>query len=192
MAAPADLCATSDFRPIPHARNATMKAAPWRLAFSTAPATARARREKRCFAAGALVAALLLAHCSALSSDAAPMAPPSDYGVLIANALKSFKGFAEYGQFQISGLRWVHATTGWSWLACVRYQDHGHPRVYAFFINNGAVVNARYDIVMDQCGAQQYVPFDPATGTIATPPAPLASPSLPPPNALSPLRDPIY
>ena len=113
----------------------------------------------------------MLAHCSALppKNAAAPAAPPK-YGALVSDALKKFKEFSLYSNFEISDLRWVHAATGWSWLTCVRYSDdHGHRRVYSFFINDNAVVNARYDILADRCGAQQYVPFDVTTGTVGSP-----------------------
>jgi hypothetical protein len=32
--------------------------------------------------------------------------------------------------------------------------DHGHLRTYALFIQNGAVVDARYAVQSDSCGAQ--------------------------------------
>lgn len=134
-------------------------------------AAARSSRLRAVLRPAALLATLIaLAHCSVAPPDAsAHQAAPVNYGPLIANALKAFRGFAEYGDFQISGPRWVHALTGWSWLVCVRYDDHGHRRFYAFFIDDNSIVNARYDILMDQCGAQQYVPFDATTGAIGSP-----------------------
>ena len=122
--------------------------------------------------APALFAALLmLAGCSAvpLQDSAEPAAPPSSYGRLVSDALKKFKDYTNYSNFEISNARWVHASTGWNWLICVRYNDGAHARFYSFFIDNNAVVNQRYDIVTDQCSVQQYLPFDATTGTVGSP-----------------------
>jgi hypothetical protein len=153
--------------------DAMMKATPWR----------RAEIAKSCVftpllaTAAALGAAIMLAQCNALPpEDAAQPAPPANYGVLIANALKAFNGYAFYSNFQISSLRWVHAATGWSWLTCVRYNDHGQQRFYSFFLDDKSVINARYDVRTDQCAAQQYLPFDVATGTVGSPTAVLQQP----------------
>jgi hypothetical protein len=119
----------------------------------------------------ALFAALvMLAGCSAVQlQDAAEPATPPSYGTLVSGALKKFKNYASYSNFEISGARWVHATTGWNWLICVRYNDGGRERYYSFFIDNNAVVNQRYDTVTDQCAVQQYLPFDASTGTVGSP-----------------------
>jgi hypothetical protein len=143
--------------------DATMKATKWRHT---------ARKLKRCEprTAAVLAASILLAHCSAMPpEDPTQPAPPANYGLLVSTAVKSFKGFADYSNFGISGLRWVHAASGWSWLTCLRYVDHGKQRFYAFFINGNRVVNARYDVRTDQCAAQQYVPFDAAGGAVGSP-----------------------
>jgi hypothetical protein len=118
-------------------------------------------------AAALFTALIVLADCSAVPAEnAAQPNAPSDYGVLISEALKKFKDIYSNHGFEISGLRWVHAATGWNWLACVRYDDHGHRRTYVFFIMNNAVVNSRYDIEIDGCAAQTYEPFDVMTGAI--------------------------
>ena len=114
---------------------------------------------------------MVAARCSTLPPEknaAEPVAQPA-YGALVANTVKGFKPFAGYSNFEISGLRWVAAETGRNWLACLRYRDHGQLRFYSFFIANNAVVNARYAVVTDRCGAQQYVPFDITTGTVGSP-----------------------
>ncbi|MGA8616638.1 MAG: hypothetical protein WB760_34065 [Xanthobacteraceae bacterium] len=113
---------------------------------------------------------IMLANCSAvpLMDSAQPAASPQ-YGGLVSDALKKFKDYTSYSNFEISGPRWVHATTGWNWLVCVRYNDGGHQRFYSFFIDGNKVVDQRYDIVTDQCGLQQYVPFDATTGTVGSP-----------------------
>jgi len=163
----------------------TMKATPWR-------AFVRSFRCRIRQIAKLLAASIVLAQCSAIApQDPTQPAPPTDYGPLVSAALKSFKGFADYGNFGISGLRWVHAPTGWSWLTCVRYVDHGRQRFYAFFINDQKVVNARYDVRTDQCARQQYVPFNAATGALDSP----TMPSQPSSHALGApllLQGPIY
>ena len=115
---------------------------------------------------------VVVAQCSALPAQntAQPEQPP-DYGALVANNVKTFKPFAGYTDFQISGLRWVQTETGWSWLVCLRYDDRGQRRFYSFFIRDNSVINARYDVLTDRCAAQPYTPFDPATGTIGAAPA---------------------
>jgi hypothetical protein len=120
--------------------------------------------------AALLAACALLEQCSAVpvESAAAPP-PPSNYGML-ANAVKGFKSFASYSDFEISAPRWVHAETGWNWLVCLRYEDHGQRRYYAVFFQGDSVVNSRYDVITDRCRAQQYVPIDLTTGTIKSPP----------------------
>ena len=142
--------------------------------------------------AAPITAAMLLSACSAmpLTGNAAPPAGPANYGALVGAALRGFSGYAGYSNFEISAPRWLHAATGWNWLTCVRYYDRGQRRTYVFFIDNGAVVASRYGVVTDGCGAQQYLPFDAATGTVTAPaPVPVS------PEPLSPmaiLQQPIY
>jgi hypothetical protein len=148
---------------------------------------------RRAAAAAALVtASMLLADCSAvpLAENAAPAAPPANYGVPVGTTLKAFTGYPGYSNFEISEPRWVHATTGWNWLTCVRYFERGLRRTYVFFMDNGAVVSSRYGVITDRCGAQQYWPFDPATGAVTAPaPAPIPQqPMWPAPT----LQQPIY
>jgi hypothetical protein len=121
--------------------------------------------------AALLAACALVEQCSAVpvESAAAP-SPPSNYGVLASNTVKGFKPFTTYRDFEISAPRWVHAETGWNWLVCLRYEDRGQQNYYAIFIQGDSVVNSRYDILTDHCGAQQYVPFDLMTGVIKSPP----------------------
>lgn len=147
-----------------------MKATKWRQA---------ARTPERCGSrtAALLAASILLAQCSAvLPEDPTQPAAPANYGTIVSAAVKSFKGFADYSNFGISGLRWVHAASGWSWLTCLRYVDHGQQRFYAFFINGNTLVNARYDVRTDQCAAQHYVPFDAVTGAVGSPPPAVQQP----------------
>ncbi len=117
-------------------------------------------------AVAALAAALSACSAVPLAPGTQPAAPPN-YGVLISQTLKSYKDFAGYSNFEISGLRWVHAQAGWSWLACLRFRDRGRRHTYVFFVKDDTIIDARYDTVADQCGRQQYVPYDPATGAFA-------------------------
>jgi len=121
-----------------------------------------------------IAAAALLAHCSVVPlEDATEPAMPANYGAIIAKSLRTYPAFVGYTNFEISGLRWVHAETGWNWLACMRYDDRGRRRTYVFLINNNILVNARYDILTDLCDRQQYVPFDTYNGTIGVSTMPL-------------------
>jgi hypothetical protein len=121
-------------------------------------------------AAALSAAAIMLAACSSVPiENPTEPAPPANYGKVIAEALRKFKDFSTYRNFQISGLRWVHAATGWNWLVCVRYDDRGLARFYAFFLDDNAIANARYDVRIDHCPAQQYVPFDATTGAVGVP-----------------------
>ncbi len=147
-----------------------MKATPWQ----------RLRMEFFVSRVAALFAAsIMLAQCSAvLPADSAQPPPPLGYGRLIADALKKFKDFSRYSNFQISGLRWVQAATGWNWLICVRYDERGLVRFYSFFIDGNTIANARYDVRTDRCAVQQYEPFDVTTGIVG--------------SATQPLQQPIY
>jgi hypothetical protein len=143
----------------------------WRHQCRTRRDEAQTSRLRALLRPPALFAALsILVDCSSvplLDSAEPAVAPP--YGTLVSDALKKFKDYASYSNFEISGARWVHSVTGWNWLICVRYDDASHQRYYSFFIENNKVVNQHYDIVTDQCAAQQYVPFDATTGTVGSP-----------------------
>lgn len=119
---------------------------------------------------------VISAGCSDLArpSEAAPPAAQPPYVSLAANYLRSvLKDRAFYEDFRISPLRWVDSIKGWSWLACVRFQDHGHPRSYAVFIQGSAVVDARYAVETDSCAAQSYTQFDLVSGVLGRPTAPV-------------------
>ncbi len=122
----------------------------------------------RAAATALLLTLTVLPGCSniGLPKEAAPEPEPA-YTKLVADYLKSvFKGYASYSDFEIAGVRWVHAPKGWAWLACARFQDHGRQRTYALFIKDGAVFDARYAVQTDACDAQTYSPFDVTTGAI--------------------------
>ena len=55
----------------------------------------------------------------------------------------AFKNYASYDSFEIADPRWVHSIKGWNWLTCVRFQDHGHMRIYALFLNANKIVDDR-------------------------------------------------
>ena len=126
-------------------------------------------------AGAAVMLALVLTGCSelALSTEAAPagggVAGSVDPGAdaLVTNRLRAvFKDRAAYQAFELAGSRWVHTLKGWDWLACVRFQDHGHQRFYAVFVKDGAVTDDRYAVETDACQTQSYVPIDLGVGTM--------------------------
>jgi len=83
----------------------------------------------------------------------------------IASDLKNrMKDIAAYDSFEISDPRWVHSINGWTRLVCVRFQDRGHRRTYAFFLADEQIVDSRYAVQTDACDAQTYSPFDLTTG----------------------------
>lgn len=123
--------------------------------------------------------ALMLLACSACAQIAQPTeagTPPSEqpaYAAIAAKYLSStMSDRSSFENFEISGLRWVHGLKGWSWLACVHFVDHGHLRTYALFMQNDAVVDARYAVLSDSCGSQSYMPFDIVSGVLGQPTAP--------------------
>ena len=140
------------------------------------------RRALRQFGRSAALMLCLLgaAGCSELAQSSqaasAPPAPPP-YGSLTAQYLTStLKDRFAYDGYAISGLRWVASLKGWAWLACVHFQDHGHLRTYAIFIQNNAVVDGRFAVETDACDTQAYMPFDLVTGQLGQPTAPVQPP----------------
>jgi hypothetical protein len=128
---------------------------------------------------GFAIALLALPGCSELAatSDVTPPSAEPPFVSLAANYLQSaLKERAAYDDFQISGVRWVHAIRGWNWLACVHFHDHGHLRSYALFIQDDKVVDARYAVETDGCEAQAYMQFDLLTGKLGRPTAPVQPP----------------
>jgi hypothetical protein len=136
-----------------------------------------------CFAPGYAVWRMLLAlillalsGCTQLAQPSEAATPPAEQPAYAAVAAKYFASTmadrASFENFEISGLRWVHGLKGWSWLACVHFLDRGHLRTYALFLQNDAVVDARYAVQSDTCGSQPYTPFDVVTGVLGQPTAP--------------------
>ncbi len=119
---------------------------------------------------------LALPGCSELaqSSETSPPAAQPPYVSLVSTYLQStMKDRAAYDNFEISGLRWVHALKGWSWLACVHFHDRGHLRSYALFLQDNSVVDGRFAVETDTCEAQTYTQFDVVTGVFGRPTAPV-------------------
>ncbi len=119
---------------------------------------------------------VILPGCSELAqpSEAAPPAAPDAYVALVAKYLLStLKDRTAYSGFAISPLRWVDSLKGWAWLACVHFQDHGHLRSYTLFIQDNAVVDARYAVETDACERQSYTQFDLVTGVLGQPTPPV-------------------
>jgi len=121
------------------------------------------------FAAALLLSApAALTACSGLASsndEAQPPALDADFRRPVADYLKSaFKDYASYDSYEIAEPRWVHSLKGWSWLTCIRFQDHGRRRSYALFLQSGKIVDGRYPVATDGCDTQAYAPFDLMTG----------------------------
>ncbi len=118
--------------------------------------------------------------CTQIAQPSEAAAPPPEqpaYAALAAKYLTStMTDRAAFEDFEISGLRWVHGLKGWSWLACVHFVDHSHLRTYALFMQNDAVIDGRYAVQADSCGAQSYTPFDIVTGVLGRPTAPRQPP----------------
>lgn len=110
-----------------------------------------------------LLTALALPACShtAPSQELPTVGPDPAYAKLIAAHLQTtFKNLTPNDGLEISPPRWVQSNKGWSWLACVHFQDRGHRRTYAVFFNNSEVVDGRYAVETDDCGTQTYSPFN--------------------------------
>lgn len=118
--------------------------------------------------------------CSELAQPSQAASPPPTQPPYVSLAaqylLSAFKDRSAYGGFEISGLRWVASLKGWAWLACAHFQDHGHLRTYAIFIQDNAVVDGRYAVETDTCETQTYTPFDLVTGQLGRPTAPVQPP----------------
>jgi len=128
-----------------------------------------------------LLSLMLLGLTACTSLPVQDPMEPSDrpnYGPMVAGYVRgTFKDFTKngasaYEDFEIAGLRWVHSTTGWNWLTCIRYRDGNRRYWYAIYMHaDGSIVEARHDLVIDNCVEQAYVPFDLATGKIGQPTA---------------------
>ncbi len=108
----------------------------------------------------------LVAGCSGLSAmnEIPTTGPDPALNKMVATYLNDhFKDRSAYDAFEISEYRWVHTGRGWNWLTCIRFQDHGHTRVYAVFVRE-TVVDARYAVLTDDCSSPAYAPFDLMTG----------------------------
>ena len=125
------------------------------------------------------VTLVTMAGCSqiVLPESAMPLGPQPPYVSLAAKYLQSaLKDVRAYDNFEISPLRWVNTLKGWSWLACVRFHERGHTRIYAIFIQDDVVSDARFAVETDTCEAQAYTPFDLISGVLGRPTAPMQQP----------------
>jgi len=125
---------------------------------------------RRVAQAALLLALTLLPACSeiALPPEEAPATGVNPaHTKLVADHIRAtFKDYASYEAYEISGPRWVHGLRGWSWLTCVRFQDRGRYRTYTVFSKDGAVVDSRYSVRTDECEIQAYAPFDALSGGV--------------------------
>jgi hypothetical protein len=138
------------------------------------------RAAARC--AAVAVALCALSGCGNLASSQDPVPDTSAfpaYRTTIANYVKiTFKNQGALQVTEISDLTWIHTAVGWSWLACIRFQQEGHRHIYAVFLRDNAIVDSRYAVKTDQCEAKTYSPFDLATGLVMAP-APDSTAGLP-------------
>ena len=118
-----------------------------------------------------VLAVLISASLTGCSSLAAPngampaVGPDPSFRDMIANHLKkTLKNYTAYDTFQISDPRWVHSFTGWNWLSCIRFADHGRVRTYSVFFNANKIVDDRFAVQTDACDTQTYSPFERMSG----------------------------
>jgi hypothetical protein len=125
--------------------------------------TAFLRRAMR--TAALLLTLVCLSACGniVVPEEAAPSIDPG-YGKTAADHI--LKTIHNATGTEISQPRWVHAQKGWSWLACIHFQDQGRQRTYVLFIRGNAVIDWRYAVQDDSCDTQTYSPLDLPTGTI--------------------------
>jgi hypothetical protein len=130
----------------------------------TQPQGAPRYLQNAAYAALLLLAAAVLPGCSGLAStsEEPPLTGPDPASnKVVANYLNAtFKDRTLYNAFEISDFRWVQTIKGWNWLTCIRFQDHGHPRIYAIFIKGSAIVDSRYAVQTDGCDTPNYTSFD--------------------------------
>ena len=132
---------------------------------------------RRRLTAGAILIAMPGCSQIALPDSTQPPGPQPSYVALAAKYMQAtMKDLRSYEGFEISPLRWVSTLKGWSWLACVRFQDRGHTRILAIFLQDDAVSDARYAVETDSCEAQSYTQFDLISGVLGQPTAPMQQP----------------
>ncbi len=117
-----------------------------------------------------LALAVILGGCSASELvqnwTAAPVSDLSqpNYRRIVADNLKSlFPNQALLGELEISGVRMVDHLKGAAWLTCLKLDAHGHPQIYAIFIQSDKIIDQRAGIVMDQCHKETYTPLEIST-----------------------------
>jgi hypothetical protein len=98
---------------------------------------------------------------AATNEEVPTTGPDLSYRETVAAHLKrTLKNLSSYESFEISDPRWVHSIKGWNWLTCVRFQDRGHFRTYALFLNGDKIVDDRFAVQTDNCDVQTYSPFE--------------------------------
>jgi len=114
-----------------------------------------------------LAAALLLNGCSASEfvqnwpGGPVPDLSEPNYRRIVADNIRSiFPKENPPGEFEISGLRMVEHLRGPAWLTCLKIDARRNPQLYAVFIQNDRVIDARASVVVDQCQKENYGPFD--------------------------------
>jgi len=117
-----------------------------------------------------LFALVLASGCSNFAEprqDAPAPGPEPGYGKFVATYMRgTFPHLSTYDAAEISAPRWVEGKMGWSWRACVRFQDRGRRQTYAVFFKGSDIVDGRYAVQTDGCSPETYLPLDLATGTL--------------------------
>jgi hypothetical protein len=113
-----------------------------------------------------LALALMLGGCSASelvqnwsNAPASDLSQPN-YRRLVATSIKGMFPNATLGEVEISGVRLVDHLRGQVWRTCVKLNARVNPQLYAIFILDGAIIDSRVGLVVDQCGKETYEPID--------------------------------
>jgi hypothetical protein len=117
--------------------------------------------------AGVLAVALVLSGCSAgefaqnLPGGPVPDLSQPNYRRIVTDNIKAiFPKQNPPGELEISGLRMVDHFQGPAWITCLKIDARGKPQLYAIFIQNDKVIDARASVVVDQCQKESYGPFE--------------------------------
>ena len=129
----------------------------------------------------AVFAAGLCARPVAFAQAGAPQAPTPNYRAIIAKSLRAkaksggesgtipyftsrggiFAASAKIDHVEVADtIRMVQTNYyGWAWQTCIRLNLYDRPVIYAVFISEGRVVDARSAIAIDNCERDHYAPL---------------------------------
>ena len=129
----------------------------------------------------AVFAVGLCARPAAFAQAGAPQGPTPNYRAIIAKSLRvkdtnaaeseTIPYFTSRGGIFAATAKIDHVEAadtirmvqtnyyGWAWQTCIRLNLNGRPVIYAVFISEGRVVDARSAIVIDNCEHDHYAPL---------------------------------